>query len=193
MKTTPLNPNLPLKEMTTELDWSDLVLDDVAAGQVEDIRTWIENSDQLMDDRKLKKSGKRAGRILFNGPHETAKKLTAALLGKVTGLPVYHVDSSAVVSKYIGETEKNLALVFEAPGNGKSILFFDEGDALFNKRTEVKDAGDKYANLQINYFLQRTEDFPGVVILATNQESNMDEALAGRFKSVVQFRLPTAK
>jgi len=190
MKTTPLNPNLPLKEMTTELDWSDLVPDDVAAGQVEDIRTWIERQDQLTDDQKLKKSGRC---ILFHGPRGTGKKLAAALLGKVTGRPVYRIDLSAVVSKYIGETEKNLRLVFDAAANGNWILFFEEADALFDKRSEDETARDREANQQRAYFLQRMEDFPGIVILAANLESNMDDTFAGRFQSVTQFRLPTAK
>jgi SpoVK/Ycf46/Vps4 family AAA+-type ATPase len=98
-----------------------------------------------------------------------------------------------VVSKYIGETEKNMRLVFDAAGNGKYILFFDEGDALFGKRSEVKDTHDRYANMQIDYFSQRMEDFPGIVILAVNQESSMDEGFAERFQSVIQFPLPTAK
>jgi SpoVK/Ycf46/Vps4 family AAA+-type ATPase len=119
-------------------------------------------------------------RALFHGPPGTGKTLTAALLGKATKRDVYRVDLSTVVSKYIGETEKNLANLFDQARNRDWILFFDEADALFGKRTNVKDAHDRYANQEISYLLQRVEDFDGLVILASNFRANIDEAFLRR-------------
>src|SRR6185369_1537927 len=129
-------------------------------------------------------------RSLFYGPPGTGKTLTAALLGKTTGLDVYRVDLSLVVSKYVGETEKNLAAVFDQAERNDWILFFDEADALFGKRTQTSSAHDRYANQEVAYLLQKVEDFPGVVILASNLKGNIDEAFARRFQSMVHFPLP---
>lgn len=117
--------------------------------------------------------------------------LTAMLLGKSIGREVYRVDLSTVVSKYIGETEKNLAVLFDRAGNRDWILFFDEADALFGKRTGVKDAHDRYANQEVSYLLQRVEDFDGLVILASNFRANMDEAFLRRFNAIIRFPMPT--
>ena len=116
--------------------------------------------------------------------------MTAALLGKSTGKPVYKVDLSMVVSKYIGETEKNLAKVFDQAESQDWILFFDEADSLFGQRTQVNTANDRYGNQEIGYLLQRIEEFPGVVILASNLKDNIDEAFTRRFQSMVEFRMP---
>src|SRR6185436_16547972 len=105
-----------------------------------------------------------------------------AVIGKMLGLPVYRVDLSRVVSKYIGETEKNLAALFDHAGDGDMILFFDEADALFGKRGETRTANDRHANQQIAYLLQRIEDCPGLVILASNLQANIDQAFARRFQ-----------
>lgn len=105
-------------------------------------------------------------------------------------MAVYKIDLSMVVSKYIGETEKNLELIFALAKDKGWILFFDEADALFGKRTEVKDAHDRYANPEIAYLLQRLEEYPGLVILATNLKGNMDEAFTRRFQSVIHFSSP---
>jgi SpoVK/Ycf46/Vps4 family AAA+-type ATPase len=115
------------------------------------------------------------------------------LLGRLTGLPVYRIDLSKVVSKYIGETEKNLASLFDHAQHGNWILFFDEADSLFGKRTETRNANDRAANQQVSYLLQRIEDFPGVVILATNLRAQLDEAFTRRFQSVTLFRMPNAE
>jgi SpoVK/Ycf46/Vps4 family AAA+-type ATPase len=112
------------------------------------------------------------------------------LLGKNTGLDVYRIDLSMIVSKFIGETEKNLANVFDQAMNHKWILFFDEADALFGKRTSASSAHDRYANQEVSYLLQRIEDYPGVVILATNLKSNIDEAFARRFQNMIHFPMP---
>ena len=131
-------------------------------------------------------------RALFFGPSGTGKTLSASLLGKLTGRDVYVVDLSMVVSKYIGETEKNLSKVFDTAEDKDWILFFDGADALFGKRTSVKDAHDRYANQEIAFLLQRVETYNGLVILSTNLKSNIDDAFARRFQSVIRFQMPNA-
>ena len=129
-------------------------------------------------------------RALFYGPSGSGKTFTATLLGKEVGKDVFCVDLSMVVSKFIGETEKNLSHVFEVAENKDWILFFDEADALFGKRTNVKDSHDRYANQEVAYLLQRVENYRGLVILSTNFKSNIDEAFARRFQVMVPFRMP---
>ncbi|XHR98307.1 ATP-binding protein [Mucilaginibacter sp. UC70_90] len=129
---------------------------------------------------------------MISRPAGNGKTLTASLLGKYTGKPVFRIDLSMIVSKFIGETEKNLSKLFEKADNKNWILFFDEADALFGKRTNVKDAHDKYANQEASYLLQRVEQHNGLVILATNFKNNIDEAFMRRFQSVINFPLPNA-
>jgi SpoVK/Ycf46/Vps4 family AAA+-type ATPase len=129
-------------------------------------------------------------RALFYGPPGTGKTLAAALLGKHCGRDVYRIALSAVVSKYIGETEKNLERVFVRAERLNCILFFDEADALFGRRTGVGNAHDRYANQEVSYLLQRVEDYRGLIILATNLESNIDEAFLRRFHAIVHFPMP---
>jgi len=107
------------------------------------------------------------------------------------GLELFQIDLSSVVSKYIGETEKNLSSVFSEAERSQAVLFFDEADALFGKRTEVKDAHDRYANIEVNYLLQRVEQYAGIVVLATNLQSNLDDAFLRRMKHVIEFPLPS--
>ena len=116
--------------------------------------------------------------------------MTACLLGKSTGRDVYKIDLSLVISKYIGETEKNLAKVFDQAQHKGWILFFDEADALFGKRTETKDSHDRYANQEISFLLQRIETFDGIGILASNRREDLDEAFARRFESIIYFPMP---
>ena len=106
------------------------------------------------------------------------------------GLDVFKLDLSSVVSKYIGETEKNLEAVFEAASSGNMVLFFDEADALFGKRSEVKDARDRYANIEVSYLLQRLEAYDGIVVLATNFEKNIDDAFVRRIHARIEFSVP---
>ena len=129
---------------------------------------------------------------LFYGPPGTGKTITATLLGKRVGRDVYRIALSTVVSKYIGETEKNLERIFDRAENMDCILFFDEADALFGKRTSVSDAHDRYANQEVSYLLQRIEEFGGIVILASNFRSNLDDAFMRRFQAVVHFPMPNA-
>lgn len=186
----PFSPEFPAQRITTSYDWDGLVLDPSTRREVDDIVAWIRYEEMLMKDWMLEKRLKPGFRSLFYGPPGTGKTLTASLLGKATGLPVYRIDLSKVVSKYIGETEKNLASLFDHAQHQDWILFFDEADSLFGKRTESRNANDRAANQQISYLLQRIEDFPGVVILATNVRSNLDEAFARRFQSMIHFGLP---
>jgi AAA+ superfamily predicted ATPase len=127
---------------------------------------------------------------LFAGPSGTGKTTAADIIALELGLDLYKIDLSGVVSKYIGETEKNLERIFTAAENANAILFFDEADALFGKRSEVRDAHDRYANIEIAYLLQRMEQYEGVAILATNLRQNMDEAFVRRLQFVVEFPFP---
>ena len=182
--------SFPAKKLTTQLIWEDLVLPERVLKQIEEIKTWVELGDVMMDKLELRNKIKPGYRSLFFGPPGTGKTFTAALLGKLTGFDVYRIDLSLIVSKYIGETEKNLTKIFDRAENKKWILFFDEADALFGKRTQVKDAHDRYANQEVSFLLQRVEDYNGLVILATNLKSNIDEAFARRFQSIIDFPMP---
>ena len=128
--------------------------------------------------------------MLFTGPPGTGKTMSAMVMGNEMGVDVYRVDLSRVVSKYIGETEKNLGEIFEQARYGGAILFFDEADALFGKRSEVKDAHDKYANMETAYLLQKMEEYDGLTILATNFKQNLDDAFLRRIQYVVRFPFP---
>ncbi|MES2442402.1 MAG: ATP-binding protein [Pseudomonadota bacterium] len=185
-------PDFPATPVTTPLDWDDLVLDAATMKQVDMIGRWVEHSKTLMEDWGLGRRLKPGYRCLFHGTPGTGKTLTASLLGKRYGVPVYRVDISRVVSKWIGETEKNLATLFDQAADRNWILFFDEADALFGKRTESRSSNDRHANQQIAYLLQRLEDFPGLAILATNQHNYVDEAFARRFQSSIRFPMPDA-
>jgi hypothetical protein len=176
----------------TGLTWDDLVLPAATLAQLEDIGLWLSHGQRLLHDWGF---GRRVGPghvSLFHGPPGTGKTLSACLIGARCGREVHRVDLSLVVSKYIGETEKNLARLFDAAESNGWILFFDEADALFGKRTSVSDAHDRYANQEVSYLLQRIEAFDGVVILASNLRHNIDDAFLRRFQSVVQFPLPKA-
>jgi DNA polymerase III delta prime subunit len=128
--------------------------------------------------------------VLFHGPPGTGKTMTAEVLSNELDLPMYRIDLSQVVNKYIGETEKNLKRIFDAAETSDCILFFDEADALFGKRTEVKDAHDRFANIEVSYLLERMERFKGLAILATNRRKDVDEAFMRRLRYVVEFPLP---
>lgn len=181
----------PAKRITTELDWEDMVLDYQVTTELEEINTWISSGKIIMEDWGLSRILKAGYRSLFYGPPGTGKTLAATLLGKKNNMDVYRIDLSMIVSKYIGETEKNLAKVFDLAENRNWILFFDEADALFGKRTSTNTSNDRHANQEVAYLLQRIEDFPGMVILATNLRSNIDEAFSRRFQSVIYFPMPT--
>lgn len=180
----------PAQLVETALEWDELILLKETKVQIDELKAWLQYRQTLMQDWGMARTLKPGYRALFHGPPGTGKTLTAGLLGKANQLPVFRIDLSMVVSKYIGETEKNLANLF-ARAEGKNwILFFDEADALFGKRTNVRDAHDKYANQEVAYLLQRVENYDGLVILASNFRSNIDEAFMRRFQSVIHFPMP---
>jgi len=187
-----LSMNFPAQHLETTYNWDDLVLNDTTRKQIAELENWVNYQQVLMTDWGMERKLKPGYRALFHGPPGTGKTLTASLLGKYTGKPVFRIDLSMIVSKFIGETEKNLSKLFEKADNKNWILFFDEADALFGKRTNVKDAHDKYANQEASYLLQRVEQHNGLVILATNFKNNIDEAFMRRFQSVINFPLPNA-
>lgn len=182
----------PARLITTEIGWDELVLPQATLVQVEEIKLWIDHQDTLMHDWGFGRKLKPGYKSLFYGPPGTGKTLVACLLGKLCEMDVYRIDLSTIVSKYIGETEKNLERIFQMAENKSWILFFDEADALFGKRTGVNNAHDRYANQETAYLLQRIEDFKGVVLLASNLKNNIDEAFARRFQSLIYFPMPQA-
>ncbi len=184
------NIHFPAKLIETKLQWDDLILSPEVLEEISQLRAWIKHEQTLMKEWKLDKFIKPGYRCLFHGPPGTGKTLTASLIGKASGLDVYRIDLSMLISKYIGETEKNLSNVFDQAENKDWILFFDEADSLFGKRTQASSANDRFANQETSYLLQRIEDFPGIVILATNLKTNMDEAFSRRFQSVIYFPMP---
>jgi AAA+ superfamily predicted ATPase len=183
----------PAQKITTEQDWEELVIDDDVLKQINEIKAWINFGDRMLDEWNLRRKMKPGYRSLFYGPSGSGKTFTATLIGKYTKRNVYRIDLSMVISKYIGETEKNLSKIFDMAEHKDWILFFDEADALFGKRTNIKDSHDRYANQEVSYLLQRVEDYNGLVILSTNLKSNIDEAFARRFQSVIQFTIPNAE
>lgn len=185
--------DFPAKYITTEMDWDDLVLAPVTRMQVEEVKVWMKHRTRLLDELGMRKRIHPGYKILFYGPPGTGKTLTAVLLGNFIGKDVFRIDLSSVVSKYIGETEKNLANIFDKAMYSDWILFFDEADALFGARTKVSSSHDRYANQEVSYLLQRIEDFPGIVILSTNMKNNIDDAFARRFQSMVYFPFPKAE
>jgi hypothetical protein len=182
--------HFPAQAIHTRLEWDDLVLHPATRRQLEDIATWSRHGQTLLQDWGMSGRLRPGYRALFYGPPGTGKTLTAALLGKSTGMPVFRIDLSLVVSKYIGETEKNLSGIFAQAEHRRWILFFDEADALFGKRTETRNAHDRYANQETAYLLQRIESFDGIAILASNMRQNLDDAFLRRFESVIYFPLP---
>jgi hypothetical protein len=189
----PIPPGFPAHKITTALSWNDVVFDGRLREEIDEIKNWIKYSHVLMNDWGLAQKIKPGYKSLFYGPPGTGKTLTATLLGAECGLDVYKVDLSLITSKYIGETEKNIAMLFDTAEQKNWLLFFDEADSLFGKRTETASSNDRYANQQVGYLLQRVEDYPGVVILASNLKSNIDDAFTRRFQSVLYFRMPDAE
>lgn len=184
----------PAKLIDTSLDWDDLVLEHNVSQQVEDIHVWVKHSQSILEQWGGSKGHVKPGyRALFYGPPGTGKTLTACLIGKSTGKDVYKIDLSMVISKWVGETEKNLARVFDTAENKDWILFFDEADALFGKRSDSGGSQERYANQEVSYLLQRTENYPGTIILASNLKGNMDEAFIRRFQSMIYFPMPSPR
>jgi hypothetical protein len=172
--------------------WSDIVLPPVRFEQLRSIAARMKFRYCVHEEWGFgeKLSRGKGLNVLFTGPSGTGKTMAAEVLAGELSLDLYQIDLSSVVSKYIGETEKNLSAIFQEAELSQALLFFDEADALFGKRTEVKDAHDRYANIEVNYLLQRVEQFEGVVILATNLQRNLDDAFLRRMQEVVEFPFP---
>ena len=187
------SPSFPAMRLTTSLDWEDTVFDLNVIQEIKHIQSWIQHESNIMKEWKLNKYLKHGYRVLFYGPPGTGKSMTAAILGKSHNMDVYRVDLSAMVSKYIGETEKNLSKLFDMAENKGWILFFDEADALFGKRINSQSSNDMFANQQVAYLLQRVEEYNGVVILASNFKDNIDDAFLRRFQSVIYFPKPDSE
>ena len=191
--TPKFSPDFPAKKITSQMNWDDLILHPQTKEEIEHIKIWLSHNNTLLQDQNLSRKIKPGYRALFYGPPGTGKTLTVSLLGQEFNKEVYRVDLSQVVSKYIGETEKNLEKVFSKAENKDWILFFDEADALFGKRTNVSSSHDRFANQEVSYLLQRVEDFPGLLILASNFKNNLDKAFTRRFHAMVHFPMPNAQ
>ncbi|CAM1362696.1 conserved hypothetical protein [Tenacibaculum litopenaei] len=184
------NSKFPAEEISTKLEWDDLILESSIKSQLQEVKAWLQHSALILNEWKLDKTLKPGYRVLFYGPPGTGKTLAASLLGKSIEAPVFRVDLSAIVSKYIGETEKNLGQLFDTAASKGWILFFDEADALFSKRTDTSSSNDRHANQEVAYLLQRIESFDGLVVLATNLQTNIDEAFLRRFQNTINFSKP---
>ena len=172
--------------------WDDLKLPDSEKTLLRQVADQVAQRSTVYDDWGFRPRMNRGLSIsaLFTGESGTGKTMAAEVLAQELGLSLYRIDLSAVVSKYIGETEKNLRKLFDAAEDGGAILFFDEADALFGKRSEVKDSHDRYANIEVNYLLQRLESFRGLAILATNMKGALDQAFLRRLRFVINFPFP---
>jgi SpoVK/Ycf46/Vps4 family AAA+-type ATPase len=172
--------------------WEDLVLPSDCVAQLHEICQRVAHRHRVLGawgfDRKL--SLGKGVNALFAGPPGTGKTMAAEVIASELRLDLYRIDLAGVVSKYIGETEKNLDRVFSAAESANAILFFDEADALFGKRSEVRDSHDRYANLEISYLLQKMEQHEGIAILATNLRQNLDDAFVRRIAFTVHFPFP---
>ncbi|MBV8138823.1 MAG: ATP-binding protein [Deltaproteobacteria bacterium] len=174
--------------------WEDLVLPEKQLGLLRHIAIHVRHRAQVYQDWGFGSKGSRGLGIsaMFAGPSGTGKTMAAEVLANDLRLDLYRIDLSQVVSKYIGETEKNLRRIFDAAESGAAILLFDEADALFGKRSEVKDSHDRYANIEVSYLLQRMEAYRGLAILTTNRKSALDPAFLRRLRFIVEFPFPEA-
>jgi SpoVK/Ycf46/Vps4 family AAA+-type ATPase len=183
------------QRLDLEAGWDDLVLPDAQRQTLREIAAHVRQRATVYESWGFARRGSRGLGIsaLFAGASGTGKTLAAEVLAHELHLDLYRIDLSSVVSKYIGETEKNLRRVFDAAEEGGAILLFDEADALFGKRSEVKDSHDRYANIEVSYLLQRMEAYRGLAILTTNLRSALDAAFLRRIRFVVQFPFPDAE
>jgi SpoVK/Ycf46/Vps4 family AAA+-type ATPase len=180
------------QKITPHYAWSDIVLPLDQIEQLREICNQVKYKAKVYEEWGFndKLSLGKGVIALFAGPSGTGKTMAAEIIAGELGLELYKIDLSTVVSKYIGETEKNLSRIFDEAETSNAILFFDEADALFGKRTEVRDAHDRHANIEISYLLQRMEEYEGVVIMTTNLRKNMDDAFMRRMHFAVEFPFP---
>ncbi|MCA9678175.1 MAG: ATP-binding protein, partial [Myxococcales bacterium] len=175
--------------------WDDIVLPDDTRAEIRELIARVAHQRRVYDEWGFRRKLARGLGLsaLFHGPPGTGKTMVAGLIARELGLDLYQVDLSRVVSKWVGETEKHLAALFEAAESGHAVLLFDEADALFARRTQVGSATDRYANLEVNYLLQRMESFTGITILTTNHDAAIDEAFRRRLSYRIGFALPEAE
>jgi AAA+ superfamily predicted ATPase len=180
------------RKIQPKVAWEDIVLQRDQMAQLREIANYVKYRHIVFADWNFEQKislGKGLN-ILFAGPSGTGKTMASEIMANELGLDLYKIDLSTVISKYIGETEKNLDKIFTEARNSNSILFFDEADAVFGKRSEVRDSHDRYANIEVAYLLQKMEEYDGIVILATNLRKNLDEGFARRMHFSVEFPLP---
>jgi SpoVK/Ycf46/Vps4 family AAA+-type ATPase len=182
-------------QLTPRYRWSELVLPNRQREILGSISAYLRHRDRVLSEWGYERAVARTQglKVLFAGESGTGKTMAAEVLGSELGLELFRVDLSTIVSKYIGETEKNLDRIFEAATGSNAILFFDEADALFGKRSDVSDAHDRYANIEVAYLLQKMEGYAGAVILATNFRQNIDDAFVRRLDFVIDFPFPEAE
>ncbi len=182
------------RRIDTVFEWDDLVLPAAVVGQLRDLAAQVALRPTVYGewgfDATLSRG--RGISVLFSGPSGTGKTMAAEVLARQLKLDLYRVDLAGVVSKYIGETERNLRTIFDTADRSGVILFFDEADALFGKRTEVKDSHDRFANIEVNYLLQRMEEYRGLAVLATNRKTDLDRAFLRRLRFLIDFPFPDA-
>ena len=178
------------RRINTDTDPDELVLPENSAQRLRRIAEWLVQPPPVLKEWGLNRYIDGGLRALFRGPSGTGKTMAAAALGRWTERSVFHIDLGAAFSKYIGETAKKLQDIFDAAAEGGAILYFDEADALFGKRSEVKDSHDRYANAEIGYLLRRLEPYEGLAIIATNRSDNLDQATISRLDGIVEFPMP---
>ncbi|EAY25629.1 ATP-binding protein [Microscilla marina] len=180
--------DFPATLLTTHKTWDELILNDIVEEVMQQARKWVKYYHQLQQSNSASRQGYR---LLMSGPSGTGKTLTAALLGKEAGKPVYRIDISNIVDKYVGETSKRLAKVFDQAAAQDWILFFDEGDALFGKRSnDSGSSNERYANQEVGYLLYKLEEHQGMIFLATNHKGAIDQAFERRFDTLIEFQKP---
>jgi len=182
------------RHVSPRCTWQDIVLPEDKLDQLRDICSHVKQRHRVFDvwgfDRALS-SGKGLS-VLFAGPSGTGKTMAAEIVAHALQVDLYKIDLSGIISKYIGETEQNLARIFQEAESSNAVLFFDEADAVFGKRTRIADAHDRYANIETSYLLQKLDEYEGIVILATNLRENMDDAFLRRMRFIVEFPFPDA-
>ena len=183
------------KKIGPNYTWTDIVLPPVIKALLKDICNVVKYKGTVYYDWGFdaKFSLGKGLTALFTGESGTGKTMAAEVIAKELDLDLYKIDISSILSKYIGETEKNLNTIFRESEGSNSILFFDEADALFGKRTDVKDSHDRYANIETNYLLQKIDEFDGIVILSSNYKRNIDDAFVRRMQFIVNFPFPDAQ
>ncbi|MGB4271349.1 MAG: ATP-binding protein, partial [Propionicimonas sp.] len=180
------------RRIEPEVGWEDLVVTPAVRRALTDLAARARHRDRVLADWRMRRGGGRGHGVtaLFAGDSGTGKTLSAEVIASDLGLDLYTVNLATVVDKYIGETEKNLERIFAEASGVNAVLFFDEADAIFGKRSDVKDAHDRYANIESAYLLQRMETFDGLAVLATNLRANIDEAFTRRLDTIIDFPAP---